>query len=33
MQKWKIKLDFEHDTMILDPTVSKAILVNLVAGR
>ncbi|MCD6011278.1 MAG: hypothetical protein K0Q79_1140 [Flavipsychrobacter sp.] len=31
MQKWKIKLDFEHDTMILDPGVAKAILVNLVA--
>src|ERR1035437_9957713 len=25
MQKWKIKLDFEHDTMILDPTIAKAI--------
>ena len=31
MQKWKIKLDFEHDTMILDPSVAKAILVNLIA--
>jgi len=31
MQKWRIKLDFEHDTIILDPTVAKAILVNLIA--
>lgn len=30
MQKWRIKLDFEHDTIILDPTVAKAILVNLI---
>jgi predicted aspartyl protease len=33
MQKWRIKLDFEHDTMILDPTVAKAILVNLIATK
>ena len=31
MQKWRIKLDFESDTVILDPTVAKAILVNLIA--
>jgi len=31
MQKWRIKLDFEHDTIILDPTIAKAILVNLIA--
>jgi predicted aspartyl protease len=31
MQKWRIKLDFEHDTIILDPGVAKAILVNLIA--
>ena len=29
MQKWRIKLDFENDTIILDPTVAKAILINL----
>jgi predicted aspartyl protease len=33
MQKWRIKLDFEHDTILLDPTVAKAILVNLIAGK
>ena len=27
MQKWKIKLDFEHDTIILDPRVAKLKLV------
>ncbi len=26
MQKWRIKLDFEHDTVIIDPKVAKAIL-------
>lgn len=26
LQKWRIKLDFEHDTVIVDPNVSKAIL-------
>ena len=31
MQKWKIKLDFENDTIVLDPGVAKAILVNLIA--
>ena len=32
MQKWKIKLDFEHDTIVLDPGAAKAILVSLIAG-
>jgi len=27
IQKWKIKLDFEHDTIILDPRVTKLKLV------
>ena len=26
LQKWRIKLDFENDTMIVDPKVAKAIL-------
>lgn len=26
LQKWRIKLDFEHDTVIVDPKVDKAIL-------
>lgn len=26
MQKWRIKLDFEHDTVIIDPKIAKAIL-------
>lgn len=30
MQKWRIKLDFEHDTVLIDPSVAKAILVNLI---
>lgn len=25
-QKWRIKLDFEHDTVIVDPKVAKGIL-------
>lgn len=29
MQKWRIKLDFEHDTVIIDPGIAKAILKNL----
>ena len=33
MQKWKIKLDVENDTIVLDPGVAKAILVNLIAGK
>ena len=31
MQKWRIKLDIEHDSVFIDPTVAKAILVNLIA--
>lgn len=27
MQKWRIKLDFEHDTVIVDPAVAKLILI------
>ena len=30
MQKWRIKLDFEHDEIIIDPKVSKLILINLI---
>jgi predicted aspartyl protease len=26
LQKWRIKLDFEHDTVIVDPKVAKAML-------
>ena len=26
MQKWKIKLDFEHDTVVTDPRVTKVII-------
>lgn len=26
MQKWRIKLDFEHDTVIIDPKVAKIML-------
>jgi hypothetical protein len=26
LQKWRIKLDFEHDTVIVDPKVAKLIL-------
>ena len=29
LQKWRIKLDFEHDTVIADPKVSKLILKEL----
>jgi predicted aspartyl protease len=29
MQKWRIKLDFEHDTVIVDPKVAKLILKQL----
>lgn len=28
-QKWRIKLDFEHDTVIVDPKVAKAMLKKL----
>ena len=31
MQKWRIKLDFEHDTIIIDPKVAKLILINLIS--
>lgn len=29
LQKWRIKLDFEHDTVIVDPKIAKFILKNL----
>jgi hypothetical protein len=29
MQKWKIKLDFEYDSVIIDPKVAKLILKDL----
>lgn len=29
MQKWRIKLDFEHDSVIVDPKVAKLILKDL----
>jgi predicted aspartyl protease len=29
MQKWRIKLDFEHDKVIIDPKVAKLILKDL----
>lgn len=29
MQKWRIRLDFEHDEVIVDPKVAKAILKDL----
>ncbi len=30
MQKWRLKLDFEHDSVIVDPRVAKLILINLI---
>ena len=30
MQKWRMKLNFEHDTVEIDPKVAKLILKNLV---
>lgn len=30
MQKWRIKPDFENDTVIIDPKVAKLILINLI---
>jgi hypothetical protein len=30
MQKWRLKLDFEHDNVIVDPRVAKLILINLI---
>ncbi len=29
MQKWRLKLDFDRDTVIVDPQVAKLIFVNL----
>jgi len=29
LQKWRIKLDFEHDTVLVDPKVAKAMLKQL----
>ena len=29
MQKWRIKLDFEHDSVIVDPKVAKLILKDI----
>jgi hypothetical protein len=29
MQKWRIKLDFEHDTVVVDPKVAKMQLIRL----
>jgi len=29
MQKWRLKLDFEHDKVIVDPRVAQAILFDL----
>lgn len=31
MQKWRLKLDFENDTVIVDPRVAKLILINLIS--
>jgi predicted aspartyl protease len=31
MQKWRLKLDFENDNVIVDPRVAKLILINLIA--
>ena len=31
MQNWRLKLDFEHDTVIVDPRVAKLILINLIS--
>lgn len=30
MQKWRLKLDFEHDQVVVDPRVARLILVNLI---
>jgi len=30
MQKWRLKLDFENDKVIVDPGVAKLILINLI---
>jgi hypothetical protein len=29
LQKWRIKLDFENDTVVIDPKVAKLILKQL----
>jgi hypothetical protein len=29
MQKWRLKLDFEHDIVVVDPRVAQAILLDL----
>lgn len=31
LQKWRIKLDFEHDAVIVDPKVAKAILKSMLS--
>jgi hypothetical protein len=31
MQKWKLKLDFENETVIVDPRVARLILINLIS--
>lgn len=30
MQKWRLKLDFENDRVIVDPRVAKLIQINLI---
>jgi hypothetical protein len=30
MQKWRLKLDFENDKLIVDPGVAELILINLI---
>ena len=30
MQKWRLKLDFENDSVIVDPGVAKLILINFI---
>jgi hypothetical protein len=30
MRKWRIRLDFENDNVIIDPKVAKPILINLI---
>jgi hypothetical protein len=32
-QKWRIKLDFEHNTIVIDPKVAKLILINLIKKK
>ena len=31
LQKWRIKLDFEHDAVIVDPKVAEAILKSMLS--